>query len=160
MDSDKDPKENLYGYTGQDTYFGSNIGIVGLSNTYLINSSSYVKFNVVTTLQTNKIDVNQVDINFNPVKITPYYGNKSYTGRLAANIIYHKKYSAKDNIHAGIFGDLYDILLIDSIDKGNGFYYIRNFKGQTFCYSRILIGSISLPINLHSIPALTISNCF
>jgi hypothetical protein len=134
LESQKDDEQNLYGYSAQDTYFKSNVGIAGLSHTYLINSSSYTKFNLVATIQTNKIDVDKVDINQNPIKISPYYRNTSSNGRLAGNFTYHKKFSAKDNIHIGAFGDIYNVLMVDSVNDSVGFYNLRDFTGTTFLF--------------------------
>ncbi|MBC7861318.1 MAG: carboxypeptidase-like regulatory domain-containing protein, partial [Bacteroidia bacterium] len=132
LETQKDTSQNLYGYSGENTYFGSNVAIAGLSHTYLINSSSYTKFNLVSTLQTNKIKVDKVDLKVTPEKITPFYGNRSYNGRLAGNFTYHKKYNAKNNLTLGIYSDVYNVLMADSVDDSLGFYKLRDFEGTTF----------------------------
>lgn len=132
LDSQKDESENLYGYSGQDTWYWSNVGIAGMSHTYLINPSSYTKFNVVGTFQGNKIIVDKVDTSFNPIKTSPFYRNESHNGRVAVNFTYHKKFNSKNNIHSGIYVDFYNVLLADSLnDDSIGFYTLRDFKGNT-----------------------------
>ncbi len=132
LDSQKDKSENLYGYSGQDTWYWSNVGVTGMSHTYLINSSSYTKFNLVGTVQTNKIIVDRVDTSFTPVKTWPLYRNNSRNGRAAMNFTYHKKFNAKNNISSGIFLDVYNILMVDSVsDDSLKFSTLRDFEGLT-----------------------------
>ncbi|HRD40490.1 MAG TPA: hypothetical protein PLC65_17810, partial [Bacteroidia bacterium] len=70
-------KNNLYGYSGRDTYFKANVGAGGISHTYLINSSSYTKFNIGASAQENLIIADRVDTAFTPWKINPEYRNNS-----------------------------------------------------------------------------------
>ena len=131
LQKDIDKGENLYGYSGEDRWFTSDMGAVGMTHTYLINNSSYTKLNVVTTYQSNEIRVDKVDTFFNPDKVTPFYRNLSSNRKIGMNLSYHKKFSAKNNINTGIFIDSYNTLMNDSIDKGAGFYTLRDFKGST-----------------------------
>jgi hypothetical protein len=130
-DSEKDKSENLYGYSGQDTWYWSNVGFAGMSHTLLLNSTSYTRFNFVTSIQTNKIIVDKVDTSFSPAIKTPFYRNESSNKRLAANFTYHKKFSAKNNINCGIYADVYNLLLVDSFNRDTGFITLRDFKGVT-----------------------------
>ena len=130
-DSEKDKSENLYGYSGQDTWYWSNVGIVGMSHTYLLKKNAYTRFNLVSTIQTNKIIVDKVDTSFNPALKTPYYRNQSSNKRIATNFTYTKKFSARDNFNAAIYADIYNVLLVDSFNSGAGFNTLRDFKGIT-----------------------------
>ncbi|MFN5458400.1 MAG: TonB-dependent receptor [Bacteroidota bacterium] len=131
LQKDLDKSENLYGYNGQDRWFTSDMGATGISHTYLIDKSSYTKFNIAATYQSNEIKVDKVDTSFNPDKITAFYRNRSSNKKITLNFTYHKKFSSKDNINTGVFAENFNSLLIDSIDRGQGFYTIRDFKGST-----------------------------
>lgn len=131
-DSDKDKKENLYGYSGKDTYFRSNVGILGFTHTYIINSSSYTKFNLAATGQYNGIIADSVDITTTPAGVFPFYRNKSSNIKYTSNIVYNKKFNSRNFVTMGAYADFYDVLLIDS-SKGHSpvFYTLRDFKGTS-----------------------------
>ena len=130
-DSEKDKSENLYGYSGQDTWYWSNVGFAGMSHTLLLNSNSYTRFNFVASLQSNKIIVDKIDTSFSPVLKTPFYRNESANKRLAANFTYYKKFNAKNNMNCGIYADIYNVLLVDSFNRDTGFVTLRDFNGVT-----------------------------
>ncbi|MFN6038555.1 MAG: carboxypeptidase-like regulatory domain-containing protein, partial [Bacteroidota bacterium] len=102
LQKDLDDSENLYGYSGEDRWFTSDMGAAGMSHTYLINNSSYTKLNLVTTYQANEIRVDKVDTFFSPDKVTPFYRNRSSNKKAGINFSYHKKFSSKNNISSGI----------------------------------------------------------
>ncbi len=130
-DSEKDKKENLYGYSGKDTYFKSNVGVAGISNTYIINPSSYTKISLVASGQYNGISVDSIDVGSNPLTVYPFYENKTYNIKYTANLVYNKKFNAKNFMVSGVYGDVYDSQLIDSVRGAAGFHTLRNFKGVT-----------------------------
>ncbi len=132
LDSEKDKKENLYGYSGLDSYFRANVGACGLSHVYIINSSSYTKINVGASGQYNSITANKVDTSFQPPLITPYYRNTSYTLKYSTHLSYNKKFNSKNFITIGFLGDQLNALFTDSVDDGFGFYTLRNYKGSTY----------------------------
>lgn len=132
LQSQQSKDNNLYGYSGRDTYFRSNVGAGGVSHTYLINGSSYVKTNIGVSGQYNGIRSDRVDTSTSPVTVRPEYRNTSYTTRYSGNFTYNKKFNSRNFINAGIYADVYNTTFIDSIDSdGKGFVTLRNYKGQT-----------------------------
>jgi hypothetical protein len=133
LSSDQSKKNNLYGYSGRDTYFRANVGAFGISHTYLINSSSYTKFNIGSSGQENFIVADRVDTSFTPFKIEPEYRNHSSTLKYSGNFTYNKKFNARNFINTGIYWDLFNTVFIDSTNNfdGNGFVILRNYKGAT-----------------------------
>ena len=132
LDSDKDSTENLYGYSGKDTYFRSNVGAAGMSHTYIINSSSFFKTTVGSSGQYNAIIADSLDYSQNPKEIIPFYRNTSYTIKHSLTSSYNKKFNSRNFLVIGVFYDLYDALLVDSSRSGAPFFYkLRDFKGQT-----------------------------
>ena len=126
--------QNLYGSSGEDRWFTSDMGAIGCSHTYLIDPSSYTKFNLVTTYQANEIRVDKIDTSLISDQMLPFYRNISKNKKIGLNFSYHKKFSSKNNIICGVFFDTYNSLLNDSIDRGVGFYILRDFKGTTQLY--------------------------
>jgi hypothetical protein len=123
---------NLYGFSGRDTYFKSNVGAAGISHTYLLNSSSYIKTNIGISDQYNLITADRVDTTVHPPTKRPEYRNISSTLKYSANTTYNKKFNARNFVNAGFYLDLYTTSFVDSIDTyGNGFVTLRNYKGNT-----------------------------
>lgn len=133
LSSQQSKKNNLYGYSGRDTYFKSNVGAGGISHTYLINSSSYTKFNIGASAQENLIIADRVDTAFTPWKINPEYRNNSLNIKYSANFTYNKKFNARNFINTGFYFDFFNTTFIDSINNFDslGFITLRNYKGNT-----------------------------
>ncbi len=131
LDSDKDAKENLYGYSGKDTYFKANVGVAGVTHTYIIDASSYTKIAVAASGQYNGIVVDSLDVTASPITINPYYRSTTSNIKYTASFTYNKKFNSRNFLVSGIYGDVYQAQLSDSIKKQSGFRTLRNFKGTT-----------------------------
>lgn len=123
---------NLYGYSGRNMFFRSNVGAGGVSHTYLINSSSYIKTNIGVSGQYNLITADRVDTTTKPETVRPEYRNISFTNKVIGNITYNKKINSKNFFNAGVYLDFYHTSFVDSIDSyGTGFVTLRNYTGNT-----------------------------
>ena len=132
LQSQQSKENNLYGYSGRNMLFRSNVGAAGISHTYLINTSSYIKTNVGVSGQYNLIKADRVDTSTNPVNVRPEYRNVSYTTKYSFNSTYNKKFNSRNFLNAGVYADLYNTTFVDSIDTyGTGFVTLRNYNGQT-----------------------------
>lgn len=134
LDSEKDAKENLYGYTGLDTYFRSNVGAAGITHTYILNNTSYTRLTAGVSGQYNDILADKVDTSYNPVKLTPNYRNRSFNYKGGFHFTYNKKFNTKNFVTAGILADHLTTSYVDSLnlsDSSLAFITLRNFKGET-----------------------------
>ena len=132
LQSQQSKDNNLYGYSGRNMLFRSNVGAGGISHTYLLNASSYIKTNVGVSGQYNLIKADRVDTSTSPVNVRPEYRNTSYTIKYSFNTTYNKKFNSRNFLNAGVYADLYNTTFVDSIDNnGGGFITLRNYKGQT-----------------------------
>jgi len=133
LSKDQSKDNNLYGYIGRDVYFRSNIGASGLSHTYLLNGSSYIKSNIGISGQANIISADRVDTSVIPFDVRPEYRNISSTVRYSGNTTYNKKFNARNFISTGVYLDVYHTSFVDSSDAfdGLGFVTMRNYKGST-----------------------------
>lgn len=130
---DQSKDNNLYGYSSLDTYFRSNIGASGITHTYLLSGSSYIKTNAGISGQQNIIAADRVDTNVIPNTVNPEYRNTSSTIKYSVNSTYNKKFNARNFISTGFYLDLYNTTFVDSANNfdGLGFVTLRNYKGQT-----------------------------
>ena len=132
LQSQQSKDNNLYGYSGRNTYFRSNVGAAGMSHTYLINSSSYIKTNIGASGQYNYIASDRIDTSAHPNTIRPEYRNTSYTIKYSGNFTYNKKFNSRNFVNAGVYADLYNTNYVDSIDSyGTGFVTLRNYNGNS-----------------------------
>lgn len=136
LDKERDPKEDLYGYKGIDTYFKSNVGVSGVLHTYVINESSYIKSNIGVSGQYNRITTDNVLFDTNGVATgftRPNYHSTTYTIKSSINSVYNKKFNARNFITTGFFIDDFETLLADSVDNLDslGYHELRHFKGNS-----------------------------
>jgi len=135
LDKDRDKKEDLYGYKGIDTYFRSNVGVAGVSHTYIINESSYLRNNIGVSGQFNRITADNVLYDSLGVATgftRPNYHSTTYTIKYSANSVYNKKFSARNFITTGFYFDDFQTLLADSVDNMDsvGYHVLRHFDGN------------------------------
>jgi hypothetical protein len=133
--SDQKAGQDLYGYSSLNTYFRSNVGASGISHTYLFKNNSYLKTNIGISGQYNFIQADRIDTSFHtPENLKPEYRQKISTTHLVFNTTYNKKFNARDFVSAGVYGDLFNTMFIDSSDNIFGvhtFVTLRNYNGNT-----------------------------
>jgi hypothetical protein len=135
LEKDKKEGEDLYGYSARDTYFRSNIGVAGVSHTYLFPNNAYIKTNIGISGQFNQIMADRIDTSFKTTENKkPEYRNTTRNIIYSFNSIYNKKVNSRNFMNAGIFADVYNTLFVDSMDYAfgyNTFRVLRDFKGKS-----------------------------
>lgn len=131
---DQSKDNNLYGYSGRDIYYKSNVGASGISHVKILNTSSYIKSNIGVSGQHNKIIADRIDTNVIPNISVPEYRNYSYTVRYSGNTTYNKKFNSRNFINTGFYADVYATSFIDSTNyfDSTGIVPLRSYQGQTF----------------------------
>jgi len=132
LNKDIDTSNNLFGQEGEDLYFKSNVGMVGISHNLLINSTSYLKITLAGNIQTTGI-IND-SISFADNTTNPYYRNNSYQGKYSLILLYNKKFSAKHLLRIGGYIDQKFFSLSDSIYRQtqNKFIKLSDFNGSAY----------------------------
>ena len=131
LSSDTETENDIWGSQGNDIYFTSNSGVVGVSHKQRINSNSF--FEVLSSLQGayNMVRNDTLDINTG----TPFsnFFSNSVIGRQTTVLNYQNKLSSRHLIKAGIINDIYLLGLSDSIYRKpiDRFVAIRDFNGTT-----------------------------
>lgn len=135
LEKDKKQGEDLYGYSARDTYFRSNIGVLGMSHTFLMKNNAYIKTNIGISGQYNQIIADRIDTSFKTLENKkPEYRNTTRNIIYSYNSVYHKKVNSRNYFNAGVFVDLYNTLFVDSIDYAfgtNTFIVQRDFRGES-----------------------------
>jgi hypothetical protein len=130
---DQSKENNLYGYSGRNISYQSNVGASGISHVYLINPSSYIKTNIGVSGQYNLIIADRIDTSVVPNILSPEYRNKSYTLRYSFNTTFNKKINSRNFINSGVYADLFSTIFVDSSNAftGLGILPLRDFKGNS-----------------------------
>lgn len=112
LDSEnEDP--NLYADNGEDLIFSSNIGAAGISNTYRINSKSFLKTSLSIDGTFNEI-ANDT-LNSFTGEYHPFYRNTSLEGKQSLNFTYQNKINARNLIKIGVYNQRRYYNLKDSV---------------------------------------------
>lgn len=135
LDSDKKSGQQLYGYSSRNNYFKSNLGIVGLSNTYLFKKNAYLKTNIGLSGQYNYVSSDKIDTAFKTFKnIRPEYRQLTQNIRYSFNTTFNKKFNSRNFINLGIYSEFYNTIFVDTFDLFfgiNTFNELRNYKGNS-----------------------------
>jgi hypothetical protein len=133
LSKEQSKDNNLYGYSGRNILYRSNVGASGISHVKILNPSSYIKTNIGVSGQYNKIVADRVDTNVIPNVIVPEYRNYSYTVRYSGNSTYNKKFSARNFVSTGVYADVYSTSFIDSTNyfDSTGIKPLRSYQGIT-----------------------------
>lgn len=112
LDSEnEDP--NLYAENGEDLVFYSNIRAAGISNTYRINSSSFIKTSLSIDGTYNEISNDTLNTELGSYH--PFYRNTSLEGKQSLNIIYQNKINSRHLLKLGVYNQRRYFNLKDSV---------------------------------------------
>ncbi len=116
-------KTSLYSLGTTDVYFTANMGVIGFSHIYFINTSTYSKFNLSSSVASNTIrqDHFKYDSQKN-ISFFPDYGNKSRQIKTTFNYSINKKFNSQNTFTIGFNFDRYNFTFQDSTSVGSGFF--------------------------------------
>ncbi|NOZ45397.1 MAG: TonB-dependent receptor [Chlorobi bacterium] len=114
-DSEKDSTEWSYGLAGTDTDFGSDMGVIGLKNTYFFNETSRIitKISLQGTRGYTNIDSLR---NGNVNDLKPFFRSTFSEVKYSFEEEYKQKINTRNFFHAGITFEHYDVNYVDSVD--------------------------------------------
>lgn len=108
--------EELYGESDRDQYFGTNMGVLGTSFSYIINSSTYTKLTIAQTGTDVSATHYKVfrDNSFNVDSLKYILGYRFATSTTAAHWYINKKLGSRHTVKAGIINNYYKLNHVDS----------------------------------------------
>ncbi|MFC2111606.1 TonB-dependent receptor, partial [Bacteroidota bacterium] len=117
--ADDNSEDSNYDYGGVDLNYGSDMGIIALSNVYFFNKTTRLKtiVSILATRATTYIDSLKFDTigDLIPNSNYQFYASEGTEVKYSFNTHLKKKFSAKDNASAGIYIDLYKVNYLDSV---------------------------------------------
>ncbi|MBN1251188.1 MAG: TonB-dependent receptor [Bacteroidales bacterium] len=110
----KDKKENdwSFGHEKLDIKFGSDMGVLGISNLYFFNENSRLKTTIAASIAKSSAKADSAFINLPSFN---YYGDKSSEIKYSLSTKYTQKINAKNNYSIGLLIDKFDVSYKDSV---------------------------------------------
>ncbi|MBN2683210.1 MAG: hypothetical protein JXR58_11930, partial [Bacteroidales bacterium] len=142
-DSDKakldEDYDSNYDYGGVDLDFGSDMGVIAVSNLLFLNEKTRLKtsFSVLGMKQTTYIDslIFETDGSLIQGSNYQFYANSMNETKYSFSSVIKKKISAKNNFSTGLIFDYYNIFYKDSViddEMPSGFRTNLDIKGNLF----------------------------
>jgi len=133
-----DKNDSGYNLAGTDLDFGSDMGVIGISNLYFFNERTSLKTNISiqgsrasTRIDSLKFDSDGAII---PNSNYRFYDSKTTEIKYSASIHLKRKINSRNNVIVGFYYDLYNVTFIDSalVNTPEFTGYNKNFdvKGQ------------------------------
>ena len=131
-------EENMYAGDNEDLYNDSKLGVVGLSNTYMINKTSFAKLTLAASYHDflTRIDsISQTD--YQP---KPAYRNNFQESKLSAIFYVSKRINIHHNFKVGMIGNQLGYHLLDSVSVSSteGFRILSDYKGTSWQFQPYL----------------------
>ena len=120
---------DLWGIQGNDIFFSTNTGMVGVNHKQRINSNSFFELMAGVQVAQSAIRNDTLDANgLNP--FTTFRANSSISKQTSA-FVYQNKFSSRHLIKTGIILDVYALSLADSLYSPitDNFRNLRDFSG-------------------------------
>ncbi len=111
---DKDTTESSYGTSGTNTYFGSNMGIAGISHSHFINENIKIQNNLAFSSMNSNTKLDSLDENRVPY---PYFRNNFTETKLTYVFDFKNRISRKSSFNTGLNIDYFILNLIDSVKR-------------------------------------------
>nr|NQU93961.1 TonB-dependent receptor [Bacteroidota bacterium] len=127
-DSEKDEDEFSWGLAGTDTDYSSEMGAVGLSNTFFFDENSRLRTNLSLQGARSLASVDSI-VTLDPLAKSDYYDSDfreiiySFSSHLA------HKFSSRNNIIGGVIIERYDVRYVDSVFDESIFKIRTNANG-------------------------------
>ncbi len=120
IENQKDSSDMSFPSAGYDAYYKSGMGVVGITHTYFINESTYLKTAIANSIIQSNVRLDTTDLINNKSLTT--YGQLSWEQKYSFTSTLNKKFSARNSIRIGITGDLYNVHYADSFRYSTSFF--------------------------------------
>lgn len=145
----KEETDNSFGLDdNDDIYYGSDMGVVGLSHTYFFNEGMHQKIILAVSGSQRRVQVDTLaDLGADPVNV---YNDHSLQDKWTLSWYLNKKYNARHTARAGVIFDRLGIDFDESLyDKTDHvFYPIRKFNGSSYFMQSYVQSRYSLSENI------------
>jgi hypothetical protein len=127
-----DPSDttDIFSVQGFDTYYGSEMGVIGASHRYFINTTTYTDFRIAASGSRQKIRLDSIAYDEDTRHL--FFGDNSSEYKYTANFSVNKKINARNSLKTGVFFNYIGFDYADSVlVENNQFRTIRGFDGTS-----------------------------
>jgi len=125
---------DLFSNPGDNTYFISHTGVVGISNTLFLSKNTFSRISIIASGTAMIVKNDSVPKDplgqYTGIPVANYRNYFSQT-KYSINYVLNHKFSTKNNLTSGVIVDFYHLNLVDSMLNGPSFTTLRDFKGNT-----------------------------
>jgi len=111
---DKGEGEASYGVVGTNTYFGSNMGVTGLTHVHFINDNTKIQNSISYSVFQS---YTKLDSLYDDRTSYPYYRNDFIESKFAYSLSIKKRFNRKSSLSLGMNIDYFMFNLIDSVKR-------------------------------------------
>ncbi|PCJ89899.1 MAG: TonB-dependent receptor [Flavobacteriales bacterium] len=131
LSSDVDTSQGVVGNYGENIYFKSSVGVVGISHTQIINPKTYVKAIASVSGYANRI--NDDSISVKTLEPVPEGRKNIENGKISAHVYLNTKITAQHIVKTGILYDHFFFSISDSmyVSYLDGFVSTTDFNGES-----------------------------
>ncbi|MBW8049930.1 MAG: TonB-dependent receptor [Cytophagales bacterium] len=122
-----------YGDLNENLYFGSDMGVIGLTHMVFLNNSAYSKVSIAVSGTNNSIENDSIPRDSLDIGDPfPWYRNHFSQVKYSLHYQLNKKFNARNNLNGGINLNFYQVKLIDSVlVNGQQFFRQHDFEGES-----------------------------
>lgn len=128
-ESERDTTDTSFPSAGYDADYGGNLAVAGLTHTYFINESTYLKTGIAASTFGNKMKIDTT--NLNTMESIHVYGQLAWEQKYTFTTTLNKKFNSSNSLRAGITGDMYNVHSSDSFRYStSNFINLSDFEVQ------------------------------
>jgi len=116
---EEDNDENLYSDNTQNSRFGSDLGIAGISHKHFFSDRLNGKLTLAASGAVVKGDIDTLSTTGEATRI---FGSNNFQGKYSANYLLNFKVNSANTIRVGAMADMYDFALRDSVLHEGSFF--------------------------------------
>ena len=127
-----DPSDttDIFSVQGFDTYYGSEMGVIGMSHRYFINNSTYTDVRLAASGSRQSVRLDSIDFDNDTRHL--YFGDNSGQHKYTVNAALNKKFDSRNFVKTGFFFNQIGYNYADSVlFAPDAFRQIRNFEGES-----------------------------
>ncbi len=132
LDKDKQEGDFTISGFGEDTYFGADIGAIGLTYSQFFNERSMQALSVAASAVQNKIKVDS--LYNNGIDKFIRYGQKSLEEKFTITYNFNSKINSQNTVSAGLIADLYVFKYGDSVWRSTEYLKLTGFHGDALLW--------------------------
>ena len=125
LDENEEESSWSYGFSGENTFFGSDLAVVGLSNRRIISDNTTLETKILYNLQRNRTKIDTFSMSHDPA---PQYRSSLGENKYAVSSKFKTRINTRNTLAGGLTWNLRQPLLDDYIHTPSGTVTLRDSR--------------------------------